>query len=197
MEFLKAIKNRRSVYALSKSSPVSDERIIEIVEEATLLTPSAFHAQCQKVAILFGKRHDKLWDIALSVLKKVVPAEGFAATEAKINSFKSAYATVLFFNDDSIIQKQQEAFPLYANNFPIWAEQANGMLQFAVWNLLEAEGLGANLQHYNPLIDEEVKVIFDIPKEWRLIAQMPLGKSMADPDGKVFVDISTRVKILR
>ena len=30
------------------------------------------------------------------------------------------------------------------------------MLQLVVWTALEAEGLGATLQHYNPLIDDEV-----------------------------------------
>ena len=30
------------------------------------------------------------------------------------------------------------------------------MIQFAVWCALTAAGLGANLQHYNPAIDEAV-----------------------------------------
>jgi predicted oxidoreductase (fatty acid repression mutant protein) len=31
------------------------------------------------------------------------------------------------------------------------------MHQLLIWATLEAEGLGANLQHYNPVINEEVK----------------------------------------
>ena len=49
------------------------------------------------------------------------------------------------------------------------------MLQFAIWTALEEEGLGANLQHYNPIIDAEVKEVFNIPDQYRLIAQCRLA----------------------
>ena len=55
-------------------------------------------------------------------------------------------------------------FPLYKDNFPIWSLQANGMLEFAVWTSLEAEGLGASLQHYNPLVDDGVKKAWSLPE---------------------------------
>ena len=50
----------------------------------------------------------------------------------------------------------QSAYSAYAEKFPIWAEQSGAMLQYALWVALEAEGLGANLQHYSPLIDAKV-----------------------------------------
>ena len=31
------------------------------------------------------------------------------------------------------------------------------------------------LQHYNPIVDEATASEFDIPKTWKLIAQMPFG----------------------
>lgn len=37
------------------------------------------------------------------------------------------------------------------------------MIQFAVWTALETEGLGASLQHYNPIIGAEVAKAFEIP----------------------------------
>lgn len=36
------------------------------------------------------------------------------------------------------------------------------MHQLVVWTALETEGLGATLQHYNPIIDDEVK------NEWNI-----------------------------
>ena len=48
-----------------------------------------------------------------------------------------------------------------------------GMLQYTVWIAIEASGLEL-LQHYNPLIDEEVKKR-GICQEWKLLAQMPFG----------------------
>lgn len=197
MEFKKSIKKRRSNYNILKSITLSDERIVELIEDATKYTPSAFNSQSQMVVVLFGKNHDKLWDITMEELRKTVPADKFSATEEKINSFKIGYGTVLYFNDDSITKSLQEQYPLYADSFPAWAEQANGMLQFVIWNMLENEGLGANLQHYNPLIDNEIKTAFNISKNWRLIAQMPFGTPATTADSKEFANIHTRVKILR
>ncbi|GAW19224.1 hypothetical protein ANO14919_087090 [Xylariales sp. No.14919] len=42
------------------------------------------------------------------------------------------------------------------DKFPQWLDHANGMLQYAVWTMLAAEGLGCNLQHYNPMVDDQV-----------------------------------------
>lgn len=88
-------------------------------------------------------------------------------------------------------------FPFYAKNFPIWAQQANGMMQFAVWTALTDLGLGVNLQHYNPLIDDEVKKLTGVPKEWQLIAQMPFGHPTEPPKLIVKDPIEERVKVLR
>ena len=35
--------------------------------------------------------------------------------------------------------------------------------------------IGASLQHYNPLIDNEVREHWGLPGQWQLIAQMPFG----------------------
>jgi len=62
------------------------------------------------------------------------------------------------------VKALQEKFPLYAANFPVWANQANGMLQINIWTALRELGVGANLQHYNPVIDDTVKSLFDLPQ---------------------------------
>ena len=31
--------------------------------------------------------------------------------------------------------------------------------QFAVWNVLAEQGIGASLQHYNPIIDEKLMLV--------------------------------------
>ena len=103
----------------------------------------------------------------MNTLRKVVPAGNFETTENKIKGLANSYGTVLFFDSTRTTKELMEKFPLYRDNFPVWAEQANGMLQFAIWSLLAEQGLGASLQHYNPLIDEEVKTVFEIPKSWK------------------------------
>ncbi len=61
------------------------------------------------------------------------------------------------------------------------SEHAIGMLQYAVWTLLTVEGLGVNLQHYNPMIDSEVARQWNIPADWKLKAQMVFGKPAGPP----------------
>jgi predicted oxidoreductase (fatty acid repression mutant protein) len=195
MDFYDAIKNRRSFYALSAETTVPDERIIEIIEYALKYTPSAFNCQSARAVVLFGENHKKLWEIAMSELRKVVPAQSFAPTEEKINSFAAAHGTVLYFNDTAVTNALCEQYPLYKDNFPVWAQQANGMLQFAVWTSLESEGLGASLQHYNPLIDEAVKKYWKLPESWQMIGQMPFGKPAGQPGEKDFIPTKDRMLV--
>ena len=195
--FLTAIADRRSIYGISKESPISDDRIKEIIDHAVKYTPSAFNSQSARVVLLLGSQHDKLWDITKEALRKVVPAENFAPTEEKINSFKSGYGTILYFEESSIIESLQRQFALYKDNFPVWAQQSNGMLQFAIWTALEMEGLGASLQHYNELIEDEIKKEWGIASSWKLIGQMPFGKPTAPAGDKQFQSIEDRVKVFK
>lgn len=195
--FLNDIKKRRSIYGISKDTTVSEERIEEIVSEAVLHTPSAFNSQSARIVVLFNEQHDKLWDLTKETLRKVVPAEGFASTEEKMEAFKSGRGTVLFFEDQSVIEGLQKQFALYADNFPVWSQQSSGMLQYVVWTALAQEGIGASLQHYNPLIDEQVSAEWNVPSTWKLIAQMPFGQIVAPAGDKQFAPLDSRLKVFK
>ncbi|QGQ45269.1 nitroreductase family protein [Metabacillus sediminilitoris] len=196
-DFYAALKERRSYYGINKDIKVSDERIKEIVEFAVKYTPSAFNSQTARLVILSGASHDKLWDLTTETLRKVVGDGNFEGTQQKMDSFKAGYGTVLFFEDEVVIKSLQEQFAQYADNFPIWSNQASGMHQLVVWTALEAEGLGASLQHYNPLIDDEVKEEWNIPRNWKLIAQMPFGNPTAPVVEKEFLPLEDRVKFFK
>lgn len=195
LEFLEAVKNRRSIYAISKESVVSDERIHEIVNEAVKHTPSSFNSQSARVVVLLGEQHDKLWNITENTLKKIVPEDQFAPTAEKMTMFRNGYGTVLFFEDQDVIEGLQTSFAAYADNFPIWSLQSSGMHQLVVWTALEVEGMGASLQHYNPLIDDEVKSTWNIPASWKLLAEMPFGKPLAAAGEKQFQPLEDRVLV--
>ncbi|MBQ6131916.1 MAG: nitroreductase family protein, partial [Selenomonadaceae bacterium] len=111
--------------------------------------------------------------------------------------FEAAYGTILFFESSNMIKAMQDQFPTYKDNFPGWAMQANGMLQFAIWTALEDLGLGVNIQHYNPLIDEDIRKIFDLPDSWDLVAQMVFGEKLEDPEPVPKIPTGSRVKIFR
>ncbi|RDL37403.1 putative nitroreductase family protein [Venustampulla echinocandica] len=187
--FLEAIESRRTFYQLSKSSPVSDTRIQEIIKHAVLHVPSSFNSQSTRVILLVKEEHDKLWEITKTVLKGIVSEEQWTATEQKLNMFKAAYGTVLFFESRSTVAGMQAKFPLYADKFPVWASQSDGMHQFTIWTALEAEGLGANLQHYNPLIDEKVASEWNVDPDWSLNAQLVFGKPEGGAGNKTFMKV--------
>ena len=55
-----------------------------------------------------------------------------------------------------------------------------------MWTALETEGLGASLQHYNPLITSQVLSTWDLPESWSLVAQLVFGKPVAPAGEKTF-----------
>ncbi|EIA20115.1 putative nitroreductase HBN1 [Listeria fleischmannii 1991] len=195
--FLDSIKVRRSIYALDKNVSLSQNEIEEIIKEAVKLSPSSFNSQSSRAVILFGESHDKLWNITEETLRGIVPAENFASTEEKIASFRAGYGTVLFFEDTEVIEGLQENFALYADNFPIWSEQSTGIAQHSVWVALANAGIGASLQHYNPLIDDAVQAEFDLPESWNLRAQMPFGNIVAEAGEKEFIDDEKRFRTFK
>ncbi|MFB7639287.1 nitroreductase family protein [Peribacillus butanolivorans] len=196
-DFYTAIKERRSYYGINKEVQVSDDKIKDIVEFAVKYTPSAFNSQSARLVVLTGEAHDKLWGITTETLRKAVGKGDFTGTQQKMDSFKSGYGTVLFFEDKAVVKSLQKQFALYADNFPIWSQQASGMHQLVVWTALETEGLGATLQHYNPLIDDEVKNEWNIPSNWKLIAQMPFGNPTAPVGEKEFQPLEDRIKFYK
>ena len=195
--FQEAVTNRRTNYALGRNVTVLPSQITAAVEKMAHEVPSAFNMQSARVVLAFGEHHDKIWSITMDALRAVVPADKFAPTEVKIQGFAAAYGTVLFFEETSVVEKMQQQFAAYAANFPIWAQQANGMLQFAVWTALTNMGLGVNLQHYNPLIDAAVKEYFQVPDSWQMVSQMPFGEILEPPKAIEKFPVAERVRVFR
>ena len=174
-------QNRRSVYALGKNLPISEQEVLEIIDNAVKYSPSAFNSQTAHAVVLLGENHQKLWNITFGELEKFLPnEEAKAVTKGKIDSFAAAYGTILFFENHDVVKGLQEQFPAYADNFPIWSEQSTGIASFAVWNALAEAGVGANIQHYNPVIDEKVAAEWNIPANLVLRAQMPFGEKLQE-----------------
>jgi predicted oxidoreductase (fatty acid repression mutant protein) len=224
-QFLETVKNRRTYYALKKESPISDQRIQEIISETIRHVPSSFNSQSTRAILLVKEEHNKLWDITKEILKAIVPPEQFASTEQRINGFRAGYGTVclpsspfchllpnttssttlmiiltmyeqvLFFESRAVVSGMQEKFALYADKFPLWAAQSDAMHQFTIWTALEAEGLGANLQHYNPLIDARVAKEWNVDKDWELNAQLVFGTPAGGAGEKSFESVEERFKV--
>ncbi|KAF3265421.1 hypothetical protein TWF192_000071 [Orbilia oligospora] len=179
--FIEAVKGRRTYYDLKAESPIPDSRIEEIVKTAIEVLPSSFNSQSARLVLLYGDHHKKLWDITRDALFAFIPEEQKESTGARISGFKNAYATILFFEDSAPIKELQAAFAPYADKFPQWSEHTSAIHQFFLWTALEAEGFGANLQHYSPIIDDKVKEEWGVDKDYRLIAQLVFGTPNSPP----------------
>lgn len=191
-----SFENRRSIYALNNTLPVPQQAVIDMVEHAILHTPSSFNSQTTRIVVLFDDDHKRLWDITENKLKVLVGDGDFSATEQKMKGFRSGAGTVLYFEDENDVRTLQEQFTLYAESFPVWAEHTNAMHQYIIWTALSDMGIGANLQHYAPVIEQEVIQAFNIPSNWKLIAQMPFGGIEAPAGDKEFKPISERLRVL-
>jgi len=196
MSFSNLIQQRRTIYSLGSTPAISEARIEELVAHAVKHVPSAFNSQSARVVVLFDDAHHKLWSITKENLRQIVPAENFAPTEGKINAFDAGAGTVLFFEDQSVVEHLMNKVPLYAKNFPVWSEQSSGMLQFAIWTALAEHGVGASLQHYNEVIADDVAEYFEIPSIWKLIAQMPFGSIEVPAGDKQFNPIADRFRVI-
>jgi predicted oxidoreductase (fatty acid repression mutant protein) len=194
MAFLDQIKQRRSIYAIGNNVSLDQTEVENTIKEAVRHSPSSFNSQTSRVVILFGESHQNFWNIVRDTLKKIVPADAFEGTNNKINSFAAGYGTALFYEDQEVVKGLQAQFPLYADNFPVWSEHSSAIAQFATWTALAEKNIGASLQHYNPIIDDEVAIAFDVHSNWKLRAQLVFGSIEAPAGEKTFMDDAERFK---
>ena len=123
MGIQESLAKRRTYYNINKELPVAEEEVVALVENTTELVPDAFNMKSARVIVVTKAKQDELWDA-------IYEAFGGKVAREKIDSFKAGYGTLLYFYDEDVVKGLQEQFPLYAANFPIWAQQANGMLQY-------------------------------------------------------------------
>lgn len=193
--FTTTLQNRRSIYDLGRNVTLSNEELTALIKEAIKESPTAFNAQSTRAVILFGDAHEKLWEMTEETLRPLTPAEAFPNTQNKLAGFKKGYGTVLFFKDTDIIKNLQEQFTLYADNFPDWSEQSNGIATANTWVALTEQGLGANLQHYNPVIDEAVAKEWNIPSNWKLRSQLVFGSPETPAGEKEYMNDEDRFRV--
>ncbi|KAH8689418.1 Nitroreductase-like protein [Talaromyces proteolyticus] len=178
MSFAIATQKRRSIRALQPISPVPDRNIIDLASNALLYVPSAFNSQTTRLTIHFSEAHRKLWSITGAALETNLGSERYKSSGSadKINAYSKGYGTILFWDDIEVLEQMKKgAADHYKDKAEEWVHQSNGMHQYYLWVALEEHGLGVNVQHYNPLIDEGVRKEWGISGSWKLRAQMVFG----------------------
>lgn len=198
LQFNSLAANRRSIYALGDNLSQTPEEIFDLVKQTIKNSPTAFNSQTVRAVVLFGKSSDKVWEIVEDALRKIAKSpDAFEKTKAKIDSFKAGYGTILYFTDTAIVHQLENDYPSYAANFVNWAEQGLGGAQQAVWTALAEQGIGASLQHYNPLIDDAIHQTFNLPADWQLRAEMPFGSIEAPAGEKAHLDDEEMFKLIK
>lgn len=195
LPLLKSAEMRRSVYALNKNLPITQQEVEDLAGHVIRHTPSSNNSQSARVVLLFGREHEALWEIVRETLRPLTEKDKWEKTDQKVSGFQAAAGTALFFEDMAVIRALQKKLPLYKERFPDWSEHGSAMNQYRLWQLLAAAGAGASLQHYNPIIDEAVKKRWNIPEDYRLRAQLVFG-GVSEPAGeKTFLPVEERLKV--
>lgn len=195
--YIELLKGRRSIYHLGADITLSETDLQQLVQEAIKESPSSFNSQTSRAIVLLEGAHQDLWKIVEGELQPLTPAENFPATQEKLASFAAGKGTILFFEDTDVVKALQEQFALYADNFPIWSEQSTGIAQHSVWTALAEKGIGASIQHYNPLIDLKIADKWNIPANWKLTGQMPFGSIESPAGAKEYMNDADRFRIIK
>lgn len=193
MEFFEAVKNRRSIHALEDVAIVPDEKVVEIVELALNHAPTAFNGQETRAVVLFGENHKQLWNDVENIAREKNGNGDFSRTEERIKGFRNGHGTVLFFQDTNVTKGFQEKMPHLHDEFEVWAQHNQGMLQYIVWTGLESIGYGASLQH----MEIKMKPEWHIPDSWKPIAQMPFGKQAQSLKEKEMIPVEEKLIVIK
>ena len=185
---LAAMEKRRSIRVL-KPAPDFDYGLVERILKKAMLVHSAFNMQSYRILHLKGQENDRLWDMVEDALFKKIGAEKFEKTRMKdkISGFRNGNGTLLFFEDEDVVEEKGNIAKSYKETFPKWSQQGSGIIQYAIWLMLTAEGLSASLQHYDNLIIDTVRATWNIPENWALISQMPYGIANEEPGEREFI----------
>ncbi len=197
MEYLEALKKRRSIRNLNNQISITEEELIELIKFNLKHAPSSYNSQSPKVLLLLGEKHKEFWDITLDKIKEIVNEEQFKQSKKKLLGFKNGYGTILFFDDLSITENLKEKYPLYKEKTQVYSEHNNAILQANIWTSLAEKNIGASLQHYNELVNDSLEEAFGVPKICRLIAQMPFGGIIDEPKPKQFLNTDDRIIVLK
>lgn len=194
-DFLKTIQNRRSIYHLGNKWIIPKKELINIIEQCLKHAPTAFNSQGARLVVLLDAQNKYFWDLVAKKLQLIVAEDNFANVKAKTDSFADGLGTILFFEDNDTIAHLQKKYPAYKNDFDFYSWQSSGMLQYMIWTALASNNLGASLQHYSNLIENDVKDKWNLPKSWKLISQMPFGNIETLAQEKTFLSLKNRLII--
>ena len=137
-------ERRRSLYDLSADLPITTEELHGLLRDILRTTPSGFNSQTARLVLLSGAEHRQAWDVIQRCVQPLTEPAAFEKTVAKMDGFRRAAGTILFFEDGEILRDLEQRFPKFANNVPLFSAHTSAMHQYAAWTQLAALNIGAN-----------------------------------------------------
>ena len=190
------LKKRRSRYKLEKEIAVSDECIVELLQECVKHVPSTFNSHSTRLVLLLGDSHNRFWQTVLKAIAGITVPEAYEKSKQKIETaFAAGHGTILFFEDSATTEKLEKEYPLYADEFQRYSEHTSAMHQIVMWLLLADANIGASLQHYEQLVEKDIKRHFSLPHGWKLIAEMPFGNATDSLPQKSLLSFDETIRI--
>lgn len=194
--FVDLLEKRRSIYALGTNSRYSKQEITDRIRKVVKQVPSAFNSQTTRVVVLFDEANHKFWDHIYDVQRNVLEGEMWDAMSGVLTGSKNGIGTVLFFEDMDAVKEM----PAQGVRQEAYKQNNNANVQYAVWLALAEMDLGASLQHFNvgyeQGFDKGTKKMFNLPKSYEMLAQMPFGSIEQGAGEKEHIDADIQVKVL-
>lgn len=177
--YLALLGSRRSIRRL-RAGELAPE-ILERIQEAILLTPSAYSVPPWHVVLLRQRRHS-FWDEIECGFRDALEGERLARYLDRLAGFREASAVALIYEDRAAFPELRDAWSLSDEVAEAFVQQGLGMVQLSIWLALTAEGLVTSLQHWDWLVQERLARFLELPSErYRLAATLPIGYAAEEP----------------
>jgi len=178
---LDLMAQRRSIRRL-RSGPFPESTQARL-HEAVRLTPAAFNVASTHVVFVHAERA-AFWRVVEEGFRERLAADHDRLERylARLDGFRPGVGAALIFEDTTARAALVDAWSITDEQALAFAEQGLGMIQFALWLALTAEGLVTSLQHWEWLLEDRIAAFANCPPErFRLAAVLPIGYPDEDP----------------
>ena len=173
------LRRRRTIRRLG-DGPLPDGAL-ERIAAAAHRVPAAYGRPAWHVVVVRETRA-AFWDAVETAFRERLEADRLARYLDRLDGFRSGAGAVLVYEDRRASDGARTANGLSSAQATAFAQQGLGMVQFALWLALVAEGLASSLQHWEWLVEDRLADLLGVPADrYRLVATMPFGYAAEDP----------------
>ncbi len=173
------LRRRRTIRRLS-DGPLPDGALARI-SAAVHRVPAAYGRPVWHVVVVRETRA-AFWNAVEDAFRARLDADRLARYLDRLDGFRSGAGVLLVYENRRAADGARAADGLSSAQATVFAQQGLGMVPFALWLALVAEGLSSSLQHWEWLVEDRLADLLGVPaNRYRLVATMPFGFAAEDP----------------